>query len=226
MGKKKNKKEEKAQEEALEQLEALREEKQALEDKLLRVQADLQNVRRRQFEELQRAREGSFERLLGELLPVVDALSFAEKTESDGDEIRQGFLLFKQIFEDLFSRHGVKRVQPEGEPFDPNRHEALAVDIREDVEPGICVAVHQDGLMLGDKVLRAARVVVSQRPPSEEPAESSSEEETSAEEQACENAPSPSETETDTGEATPEANPEDSKSENGGAEEGDKKQRD
>jgi molecular chaperone GrpE len=157
--------------EELSEFEQLQQEKLALEDKLLRAQADLQNVRRRQFEELQRARDGAFERLLGELLPVVDALSFAEKAGSEGEELRQGFLMFKQIFEDLFQRHGVTRLVPEGETFDPMKHEALAVQIDDSVDAGTILAVHQDGLMLGDKVLRAARVVVSQRTPEEKPAE-------------------------------------------------------
>jgi len=137
---------------------------QDLKDRLARSFADMANMRRRQAEDMQRARDDKVLQLGAELLPVLDAFRMALRAEGSREDLQQGVDMILGMLSDLLARHGVEEVPCEGTPFDPRVHEAVSVEVRDDVEPGAIVAVQLAGYRLGDRILRPARVVVAQRP--------------------------------------------------------------
>jgi molecular chaperone GrpE (heat shock protein) len=147
----------------------LRTEHGALEDKHKRALADMANMRRRQAEELKRATEGAVGRVAQEMLPIMDSFELALAANSEHDALLEGMRMVHSMLEDLLGRHGVEPIHAEGVAFDPNHHEAIGVEPRDDVAPNTVVAMHQKGFKLGDRILRPARVVVSQGLPVTEP---------------------------------------------------------
>ncbi len=156
---------------AFEEIKRLRKENKTLEEKLTRLMADLSNIRRRQVEELLRARETSMERLASELLPIVDSFELALKTGGDRDSILEGIQMVHSMLTDMMERHGIHKIPSLEAPFDPTKHEALAVQDNKEVPHGTVLQVHQEGYEMGDRILRPARVVVSQNPENSEPQE-------------------------------------------------------
>lgn len=144
------------------ELAALQEERDALEDKLRRALADIQNMRRRQVEEVRQAGQAATGRVAQEILPIMDSFEFALSAGGDRDSLLEGVRMVHSMLEDLLGRHGIEPVQALEQPFDPQFHEAVAVEARADVPPNTVVAVQQKGFRIGDRVLRPARVVVSQ----------------------------------------------------------------
>ena len=134
-------------------------------DKLLRMQAEMENLRRRTEKELQNAHKYSLERFVRELLPVIDSVELGVQAASadtpDISKIREGNeLILKQ-----FRRPGkVQRhcIGPVGEPFNPERHEAMSIQPRADVAPNTVVQVFQKGYLLNDRLIRPAMVIVAQ----------------------------------------------------------------
>jgi molecular chaperone GrpE len=129
-----------------------------------RTKADFENYRKRATREAAAAQERGVARLARELLPAVDNLDRAvEAAEGAGEN---GNLLsgIKLVHADVLAalqRAGIERYSPEGEAFDPQRHEAVAQQPVEGAEPGTIVEVYQRGYLLGDSVIRPARVVVA-----------------------------------------------------------------
>jgi molecular chaperone GrpE len=129
-----------------------------------RTKADFENYRKRATREAAAAQERGIAKLARELLPAVDNLDRAvEAAEGAGEN---GNLLsgIKLVHADVLAalqRAGIERYSPEGEPFDPQRHEAVAQTPVEGAEPGTIVEVYQRGYLLGDAVIRPARVVVA-----------------------------------------------------------------
>ncbi len=152
---------------AFEEIRRLRKENKALEEKLTRLMADITNIRRRQAEELLRARESSMERLANELLPIVDSFELALKAGGDRESILEGVQMVHSMLTDMLGRHGIHKISALETPFDPTRHEALAVQDSKDFPHGTVLQVHQEGYEMGDRILRPARVVVSQNPEKE-----------------------------------------------------------
>lgn len=136
-------------------------------DLYLRGAADLDNFRKRSRRDVAAAQERGVGKLAKELLPAIDnlerALQAAEAAEGAGEhEITKGIRLVQAELVGAFSRAGITIEDPKGEPFDPHRHEALAqVPGPEGTAAGTVVEVYQPGYVLGESVLRAARVVVS-----------------------------------------------------------------
>jgi len=136
----------------------------AAEDRVLRLQAELDNVRkrmRREFEEAQRYREID---LLRDLLPVHDnmlrAIEAAEKA-SDVESLLSGFRMLAQQVEKLLEDHGCRQIATEGETFDPAVHDAVLQQAIPGVEPGQVVGVASRGYSLHDRVVRPAQVIVA-----------------------------------------------------------------
>jgi len=140
----------------------------ALEDRLLRVAADFENYKKRAARERQEYVTLANERLLGELLPILDdlerALSAAE--EHQEAQLEEGVRLVHRSLAGLLERHGVTPIETAGK-FDPHVHEALLSQPSE-AEEGSVIDVVQKGYKLGERVVRPARVVVA-APPQEEP---------------------------------------------------------
>ncbi|MCA8972259.1 MAG: nucleotide exchange factor GrpE [Planctomycetes bacterium] len=143
------------------EIERLTRERNDFEEKLKHTLADIANMRRRASEDAVRAREQAIGRVTQELLPVIDAFELALGSDGDRDALLAGVRMVQGMLEDLLGRHGVEEIPSQGEPFDPNVHEALASEPRNDVAAGTIVAVHQKGFRVHGRVLRPARVIVA-----------------------------------------------------------------
>lgn len=139
-------------------------------DRFLRSAADLENLRRRNKRDLDDARAEARTRVLKEMLPVVDnlerGLAHAEEAARAGEPgaIVDGLRLVLRQFNHAFERSDVTSVDAQGQPFDPNLHEAISQVETADQPPGTVVSVLQRGYKLGDRLLRPALVVVAKPP--------------------------------------------------------------
>jgi len=143
----------------------LEEELVTARDDALRAQADAQNVIRRAEQDVEKARKFALERFTGELLPVVDNLERALEAASGDEEvvkpIAEGVELTLKSFLDALAKFHVEVVDPQGEPFDPNVHQAMSMVENNDVEPNSVIAVMQKGYILNGRLVRPAMVMVS-----------------------------------------------------------------
>jgi molecular chaperone GrpE len=141
----------------------------SLKDHLLRVQAEAENVRRRAHRDVENAHKFALEKFCGELLPVIDSLEKAVEIARKGDAaevtaIAEGVELSLRMFLGVMAKAGVEQVNPLGEPFDPQRHEAMAMVPNPHAEPNSVMDVMQKGYLLNGRLVRAAMVVVSKAP--------------------------------------------------------------
>ena len=143
----------------------LQEDLAAARDAALRAQADAQNVKRRAEQDVEKARKFALERFAGELLPVVDNLERALESTAGDDEvlrpIAEGVELTLKSFMDVLGKNNIEVVDPQGEPFDPNLHQAMTMVDNNEVEPNTVVAVMQKGYTLNGRLVRPAMVMVS-----------------------------------------------------------------
>jgi molecular chaperone GrpE len=133
-------------------------------DAALRAQADAQNVKRRAEQDVEKARKFALERFTGDLLPVVDNLERALEAASDDEAaspIVEGVELTLKSFLDAIGKYNIEQVNPEGEPFDPQVHQAMSMVENPDVEPNTVIAVVQKGYTLNGRLVRPAMVMVS-----------------------------------------------------------------
>ena len=159
-----------AEEAPEDRLGALQAERDELFDRLQRLAAEFDNFRKRSAREQAEQATRANERLVKELLPVVDDLGRALEAAADHEEakLEEGVRLVHRSLESLLERQGVAEIETEGR-FDPHVHEALLTQPSE-LPEGEILQVIQKGYSLGDRVLRPARVVVSAGPPEEQPA--------------------------------------------------------
>lgn len=141
---------------------------QELKDQVLRSQAEMQNVRRRAEIDVEKAHKFALEKFVKELLPVADSLEKAvESTEqqqgSDDvvSSIREGMEMTLDLFLKSLGKFNVQQLNPVGEPFDPQVHEAMSMVPAPDAEPNSVVAVVQKGYTLNERLVRPAMVVVA-----------------------------------------------------------------
>ena len=143
----------------------LQEDLLASRDAALRAQADAQNVKRRAEQDVEKARKFALERFAGELLPVVDNLERALESATGDDEvikpIAEGVELTLKSFLDVLGKQNIEVVDPQGEPFDPNLHQAMSMVENNEVEPNTVIAVMQKGYTLNGRLVRPAMVMVS-----------------------------------------------------------------
>jgi len=143
----------------------LEEELTVARDAVLRAQADAQNVTRRAAQDVEKARKFALERFCGELLPVVDNLERALETTIGDDDIvkpiAEGVQLTLKSFQDALKKFQIEAVDPVGEPFDPQLHQAMSLVENKDVEPNTVIAVMQKGYTLNGRLVRPAMVMVS-----------------------------------------------------------------
>jgi len=147
-----------------------REEAAKFRDAALRAEAEMQNVRRRASKDVEHAHKFGAEKLIQNLLPVIDSLEKAlESSElvKDLDQdhsakaVLDGVGLCHKMFLDTLGKENVAVVDPHGEPFDPNLHQAMSMVENPDMEPNSVVAVIQKGYQLNGRLVRPAMVMVS-----------------------------------------------------------------
>jgi molecular chaperone GrpE len=143
-----------------EELEAVRLERDEYLEALRRLKAEFENARKRQQRERSRILETASERLVMELLPVLDNLDRALEAEGD---IREGVRATRDQLADVLGGEGLLPVASDGQPFDPNVHEAVMGQTSEEHEEGTILETFQRGYLLNGKPIRPAKVVVARR---------------------------------------------------------------
>ena len=135
-------------------------------DKYLRLAAELENVRKRAARDVEKAHKFALERIVADLLEVRDSLEMALSAgeESSIENLIEGNETTLKLLTTVMQRYGVEDIDPLGEPFDPNQHEAMAMQPSADAEPDSVLTVFQKGCALNGRLLRPARVVVAAEP--------------------------------------------------------------
>ena len=135
-------------------------------DRYLRAAAEVENVRKRASRDVEHARKYALENFGRELLAVKDSLEMGLEAagSADADSLREGSEATLKLLATTLERFGVSEIDPEGEPFDPEQHEAMTMQPSADVEPGSVLTVIQKGYSLNGRLLRPARVVVASEP--------------------------------------------------------------
>ena len=132
-------------------------------NELLRTRAEAENVRKRAQRDVENAHKYGQERLVGEMLPVKDSLELglsAAQTSGDATSIREGLELTLKMFDAALEKAGVTELNPVGEKFDPEWHQAMSMQVS-DAEPGSVLTVMQKGYRLNDRLVRPAMVIVA-----------------------------------------------------------------
>jgi molecular chaperone GrpE len=143
------------------EFEAIQAELAQLREDTLRERADLENQRKRLERERDMARKFANERLLGELLPVIDSLEAGLGAAGDASALREGIeLTLKQLLK-VTGDNGLVAVDPIAQPFNPEHHQAMSTVDSAEHAPGHVVQVYQKGWLLNDRLLRPALVVVA-----------------------------------------------------------------
>lgn len=136
-------------------------------DQALRAQAEAENTRRRAARDVENAHKYALEKFTADLLPVLDSLEKAVEvaSESEGAEsIAEGVELSLKLCLSVLEKHGIERIDPAGEPFDPQLHEAMTMLPSDHAEPNSVLEVMQAGYVLNGRLVRAAKVVVARAP--------------------------------------------------------------
>ena len=137
-------------------------------DKAVRAQAELENGRRRAQRDLENAHKYALEKFLQDLLPIQDSmemgLAVAKDDTADLAKLREGSELILKMFSDLMDKNGIETINPEGQPFDPEHHQAMTMLESPDHAPDTVVSVMQKGYKLNDRLVRPAMVVVAKEP--------------------------------------------------------------
>lgn len=132
-------------------------------DKFMRVNAEMDNLKRRSERDVAQAHRYGLEKFINNLLPVVDSLEQAEQlAEKHGDAaMHEGLELTMKLFLDMLEKAQVEQLNPVGEAFNPEVHEAMSMQETSDAAPNTVINVFQKGYKLNDRVIRAARVIVA-----------------------------------------------------------------
>lgn len=136
-----------------------------MQDKFVRIQAEMENLRRRTERDVAAAHKYGSEKLIKDLLPVVDSLERGLDFDASAAELKaihEGMEMTMKILLETLEKNGVKQVFPEGEPFNPEEMEAISMQPAENVEPNTVITVVQKGYSLNGRLIRPAMVVVSQ----------------------------------------------------------------
>jgi molecular chaperone GrpE len=134
-------------------------------DKYLRSVAEIENVRKRASRDVENARKFALENFSRELLSVSDSLELAVNSEDlDADSLRSGNEATLQLMISTMGQFGFEVIDPHGEPFDAEYHEAISMQPSDQVEPGSVITVFQKGYTLNKRLLRPARVIVASDP--------------------------------------------------------------
>lgn len=137
-------------------------------DKAIRAMAELENVRRRADQDVMKAHRYGLEKILSSLIPVVDsleqALQLADKESQQS--MAEGLQLTLKLFLDVLQKHDVEQINPQGDVFDPQEHEAMSMQDAPDALPNSVLMVFQKGYKLNDRIIRPARVIVAKGKPS------------------------------------------------------------
>jgi molecular chaperone GrpE len=149
-------------------LEAARQEVIEARQDMLRMQADMENLRKRLVREHEKARRRTLERFMGDLLPVRDSLERGLEAAADPaatvEALREGKQLIMKMLTKAMGDHGLQTIDPAGEAFDPEKHEAMTMLPSAQHDENTVIEVLEKGYQLHDRLIRPAKVVVSRKP--------------------------------------------------------------
>ncbi|OOF08116.1 MULTISPECIES: nucleotide exchange factor GrpE [Salinivibrio] len=138
------------------------------QDSVLRARADVDNMRRRTEQEIDKARKFALEKFAGELLPVIDNMERAvEMADKENEAIKpmvEGVELTLKTMTDTVEKFGLNAIDPQGQPFNPELHQAMSIQESAEHEPNTVMMVMQKGYELNGRVVRPAMVMVSKAP--------------------------------------------------------------
>lgn len=138
------------------------------QDLMLRIKAESENIRRRASMDVEKAHKFALEKFASDLLPVVDnlerALGFIDRDDEALKGVVEGVELTLKSFLDTVAKYGVNQLDPQGQPFNPEQHQAMSIQPSADVAPNTVTFVMQKGYELNGRLLRPAMVGVSKAP--------------------------------------------------------------
>ena len=145
-------------------IDKLNEEIARLRDEVLRAQAEADNTRKRAERDVIAAHKYGLEKLTSELLPVKDSMDLglsAATAAAEVESLTEGMELTVKMLDEFFAKTGIRAVDPLGERFDPDFHQAMTMEVSAESMPGTVVRVMQKGYVLHDRLIRPALVVVA-----------------------------------------------------------------
>jgi molecular chaperone GrpE len=151
-------------EKLMQEIEVLKKLADEHKDNALRARADLENMRKRTIRDVENAHKYALEKFVDELLPVLDSLELgisASNTAEDIESLREGMDLTCKKFASTLEKFGVKVIDPQGEKFNPELHEAVSMQEQEGMAPGTVISVMQKGYELNGRLVRPAMVMVA-----------------------------------------------------------------
>lgn len=151
--------------EALKQeIEGLRQELEENNDQVLRIRAEMDNLRKRTSRDIENAHKFALDKFVRELLPVIDSMELginASDSVDDIESLREGMDLTLKKFIGILDKFGVSVIEAQGEKFDPEIHEAVSMQEMPDAESGTVITVMQKGYTLNGRLVRPAMVIVA-----------------------------------------------------------------
>ena len=150
------------------EIEQLRQQVEENRNLFLQARADVENIRKRAERDLQNAHKYALDKFVAELLPVKDSLEMglaAIDESADISKLREGTELTLKMLAAAVAKFGVSEINPHGEKFNPEWHEAMAMQPSSEAEPNTVMQVIQKGYRLNDRLVRPAMVIVAQAAP-------------------------------------------------------------
>ena len=142
-------------------------------DKVLRLQAEIENLRKRTFRDIENASRGSIERVIIEILPILDSfelgLNLKTETIEQYKTFKEGQEASMMLMNSLFNKLSIETIDPSEMRYDPELHEVISTQEDDSVEPGYIIKVIQKGYRLKERLLRPARVIVCAEKNKDEP---------------------------------------------------------
>ena len=131
-------------------------------DHYMRAKAEMDNLRRRTVKDVENAHKYGIEKFVSELLPVIDGMGMGLATEdASAESLREGMELTLNMLEKMMEKLGIEEIDPMGEKFDAEKHQAMSMQPNAEVEPNTIIAVMQKGYSLNERLIRPAMVMVS-----------------------------------------------------------------
>ena len=146
------------------QLEKLQEQSKVSLDKVVRAQAEMENLRKRAARDVENAHKYALEKFTNELLPIMDSLELglsASVKAKNLDDLCKGMELTLEMFNIVMEKFGITMIEPKGEKFNPELHDAVSMQETNDSNSGIIIEVMQKGYTLNGRLIRPAMVVVA-----------------------------------------------------------------
>ena len=146
------------------QLEKLQEQSKVSLDKVVRAQAEMENLRKRAARDVENAHKYALEKFTNELLPIMDSLELglsASVKAKNLDNLCKGMELTLEMFNTVMEKFGITMIEPKGEKFNPELHDAVSMQETDDSNSGIIIEVMQKGYTLNGRLIRPAMVVVA-----------------------------------------------------------------